>query len=368
MEGRSQGGIGSVVQTLGRALVRKGHRVSVAGIRRDIDKSVRSSDEGVELHFEPAANWPVANFYPNVRKLLRLLEEIHTRHPVDIVEGSELAFAFFPKRFFAKKVIRMHGGHHFFAVTLGKKPALWRGFQEKRSFANADALIAVSRFVGETTRELLGFSDAFEVIYNIVDTRKFYEADPDKVEAGRLLFVGTVTEKKGIRQLVQAMPAIRGAVPRAHLRIVGRDWNDPKTGASYTEYLRGFIADEVRDAVEIVGALPHDAIPAELEKAEVCIYPSHMEAQGVVVVEAMAMAKPTIFSIYGPGKEMISHGNTGLLCDPFDPEDIAEKVIAMLQNPEEAARMGKRAREDILRRFDPDATVERNIAFYRSLL
>ncbi len=367
MPGQTQGGIGSVVQTLGRALVQKGLVVSVIGVTRSVNEERYENDRGVQVHRLPAARWPAANFLPNARRLLQKLWEIHRKTPIDILEGSELSFAFIPSGFPAKKVIRMHGGHHFFAVTLGKKPAVWRSFQEKRSFSKADGLIAVSRFVGETTRDLLGFRKPFTTIYNIVDTTEFYEADWGKIVPRRIVFVGTVTEKKGVRQLVQAMPKVLDAFPDASLQIIGRDWKDPQTGASYMEYLRSFITPEIASAIELVGPLPHEEIPERLEHAEVCVYPSHMEAMPIAWLEALGMGKAVVASRTGPGPEAVIDGDTGLLCDPFDPTDIAEKIIWIFKHSLEAKNMGHCAREDILNRFDPNKILEENIAFYRSL-
>ena len=367
MPGQTQGGIGSVMQTIGRALVKKGLIVSVVGVQSNLDVEVYEEDEGVCVWRLPAANWPAARFWPNSRRLVEKLKEIHRQTPIDILEGSELSFAFIPADFPAKKVIRMHGGHHFFAVTLGEKPAFWRSFQERRSFAKADALIAVSDFVGKTTQELLGLSKPFQTIYNIVDTDKFYSADPKKVISGKILFVGTVTEKKGVRQLVQAMPKILETHPEATLDIIGRDWKDPQTGRSYTEYLKTFIPDKIKKAVNLVGPLPNDEIPRRLEEAQVCVYPSHMEAMPIAWLEALGMGKPVVASRLGPGPEAVRDRKTGLLCNPLNPSDIAEKVIEILDHPDEALQMGYNARVEILNHFNPTRIIQKNIILYRNL-
>ena len=368
MTGKTQGGIGSVVQTIGQALHNKGVCVSVVGVYNGIEHEMYDNDEGVHVWRIPGAKWPVGNFIPNSKRLVKKLYQIHQETPIDIIEGAELSFAFIPKNFPAKKVIRMHGGHHFFAVTLGKRPALWRSFQEKRSFAKADGLIAVSDFVGNTTQSLLHFSQPFETIYNIVDTGKFYAAENEKVIARKILFVGTLVEKKGVRQLVEAMPKILEAYPDATLDIIGRDWKDPKTGDSYTKLLKQSITPQIAHAVTLVGALPHDEIPKKLEEAEVCVYPSHMEAMPIAWLEALGMGKPVVASKLGPGPEAVIDQQTGLLCNPLDPDDIAQKIIAMFDDRQKAQKMGKQAREDVLTRFNPERIIEQNIDFYRSIV
>lgn len=365
--GQTQGGIGSVVQTIGHELVKRGFKVSVVGVG-GVKCQEFSTDEGVEIYRLPHSKMPIARFISNAYRLQKKIKEIDKKAKINFVEGSELSFAFFANKTTFKRVIRMHGGHHFFAVTLGKKPALWRSFQEKRSFAKADELLAVSHYVGTKTDELLGFDKPFTTIYNIIDTTKFYLADTKKITPKKLVFVGTVTEKKGVRQLVQAMPEILKAVPEATLEIIGRDWNDPVTGESYTEYLKTFITEDIKQSVNIVGPLPHYEIPKRLESAEVCVYPSHMEAMPIAWLEALGMGKGVVASKLGPGSEAVLDKQTGLLCNPLDPSDIAEKIIAMLKNPKEAEQMGINARKDILERFETEKIIYQNIDFYRSLL
>jgi glycosyltransferase involved in cell wall biosynthesis len=102
-------------------------------------------------------------------------------------------------------------------------------------------------------------------------------------------------------------------------------------------------------------------------EAIVCVFPSHMETQGLVSLEAMLMGRPVVFTKYGPGPETIEHGKTGLLCDVYDPKDIAEKVMEYLEDIEMASRLGKNAREVVIAKYDKKMIIERNIEFYRSI-
>ncbi|NQX78861.1 glycosyltransferase family 4 protein, partial [Gilvibacter sp.] len=102
-------------------------------------------------------------------------------------------------------------------------------------------------------------------------------------------------------------------------------------------------------------------------KAAVCVFPSHMESQGLVSLEAMLLEKPVIFSKYGPGPETINHQEDGLLADVYQPEDIADKIRWVLNNREQADAMGKRARQAVKARFDLQKVTAQNVAFYRSI-
>ncbi len=216
------GGIGTFTRAMGRALVQAGVSVDVVGVYCK-GQDVVEEDRGVRVWRLAGARAPLTRFVRNGWKLTRKLRELRDGAGLELVEGQENAFAALGPVQGVKKIIRMHGGHHFFAVTLGRRPAAWRGWQERRSFGQADALCAVSRHVAETTRELLGLGGRrIEILPNCVDTEMFRPREEVREQDGLIVFAGTVCEKKGIRQLVEAMPAILAACPGARLADIHR--------------------------------------------------------------------------------------------------------------------------------------------------
>ena len=359
------GGVGSFTQTLARALAARGHKVTVTGFYRAEHTSIED-DQGVSVIRLPHSPLPRTGFIVNGLRLRRSLHRVHQESPIDVLEGPENSLSLVPAAFSAAKVIRMHGGHHFFMATLGKRPKAWRSWIERRSFARADQLCAVSRFVAETTRALLGLTDRpIEVLPNPVDTTLFRPQPDELEEAGLIFFGGTVCEKKGIRQLIQAMPHILKAFPEARLVVAGRDWHDAPGGGSFTEYLRGTIPPDLRARILFKGAVEHALLPDLIAKAAVCVYPSHMEAMPLVWLEALAMGKAVVASKTGPGPEVIADGVSGLLCDPHDPQSIADKIIALLKDDGLRRYLGRQARERAVNSFSESVLVERNEAFYR---
>jgi glycosyltransferase involved in cell wall biosynthesis len=362
------GGIGTFVRFLASSLVQHGIEVSVVGFYKII-KAVElvSVENGVTIYRLQTSQWKSIRFLDHSLRLNKKLTAINLKQKIDIVEAAELGLAFIHKRAGIKYVIRMHGGHHFFSQAENRKISSWRGFQEKRSFAKADALVGVSRYVVNHTASYLGFEAAkVPVIFNPVNLEKFYQANSSKIVAGRIVFVGTVCEKKGIRQLIMAMPAICKEIPTAHLIIIGRDWFFPG-GQSYIQYLQKFIEPDVKGRIEFLGTLPNTEVPPLIESAEVCAYPSHMEAMPLAWLEGLAMGKAVVASKTGPGSEVIEDGITGLLCDPYNPIDIAEKINCILKNPEKRDAMGVRARYDIMHRFNINRLVKHNLGFYQSV-
>lgn len=358
------GGVGSFTQTLGRALARNGCRVTVAGVY-PIEKTIREDDEGVAVIRLPHAGVRGAGFIVNGRRLASELEAINRQHKIDVIDGPELSFANIRLHAAATKVIRMNGGHHFFTTTLGQRPAVWRGWQERRSFARADELCAVSEFIAETTRGLLKLGNRpIEILPNPVDTERFKPRPEIHEEDGLIVFTGTLCEKKGVRQLVQAMPRIVAEVPQSRLLLIGRDSIDPLTGASFKSQMEKLIEPRLQPHVKFADFIDNSRLPETLASASVCVYPSHMEAQGIVIIEGMAMSKAVVTGKTGPGPELVEDEVSGMLCDPYDPASIAAKVVGLLKDPSLRRQIGARARLRAVNKFSVETLVRLNTDFY----
>lgn len=263
----------------------------------------------------------------------------------------------------------MHGGHHFFAKA-ENRPTEWKKvWQEKRSFKNADAILAVSEYVAETTKKLIDLKNKkVTVIYNPIDTTRFYQSDSNKIEKHTLLFVGTIIEKKGIRQLVQALEYLVDDYPDIQLKIAGRNGNIPGTKTPYLPILEKEITEKIKTHVTFLGSIPNFEIPGLIEKAQICCYPSHMEAMPLAWLEVLAMGKVFLGSITGPGPEAVQEGITGFLVNPHDPKAIANKINYIFENYDQAIKMGIEARKRVINEFDVTVLSKKNIEFYTSIL
>lgn len=365
--GFPHGGLGTFVQTFGKSLVAEGHQVSVVGINYTLEESFEK-DEGVLVYRLQPSTIKGLGWFFNSRKLSRKISEIHKENPIDIVETPELGLAFLKKISKIKYIIRLHGGHHFFAEAENRSIDKWKGYQEKRSFGKADAFVAVSDYVKAHTAKYLSYNQKPIAVINYpVSVSKFFPADVSKQTPRSIVFAGTVCEKKGIRQLVQALPIVLEKFPETRLEIYGRDWQFPDK-SSYIEFLKKQTPIEILEKITFHGAISHDQLPNAYEKAEVCVFPSHMETQGLVAPEAMLMQKAVVFSNLGPGPETIEHLKTGLLCDPHNPSDIAQKIIWTFENKDKSAAIGELARNAAMEKFDPVKILLKNMDFYQKLL
>ena len=363
----SQGGIGSFINFIATSMVNLNHKVSVVGIYFGIQKETKEIIDRVEVHRIPVSNWRFFKFYDHKNQLIKKINDINRIDKIDIIEGSELSFAFFPKKTTYLKVLRLHGGHHFFAKELGKKINLWKSFREKKSFSRSDYFIAVSNYVGSQTKKHLNINFNFITIYNSVSIDKFKPLNESNSKDKQLLFVGTVCEKKGVRQLVEAMNFVVKEFPNAQLKIVGRD-RLLSNGQSYSKLLKDSIPDEIKANIIITGPVPNSEIPKILNEAHICVYPSHMEAMPIAWLEALSCGKVLIASNIGPGKELIENYKTGVLVNPYDPKLIAKAIIDILKNKVLCKEIGVSARNHIVKNFNSALVVDKNINFYKSIL
>jgi glycosyltransferase involved in cell wall biosynthesis len=173
-------------------------------------------------------------------------------------------------------------------------------------------------------------------------------------------------EKKGIRQLIEAMPAIVRSVPQASLLILGRDTRDAGFGRSYAARLGAAIPAALASKITFGGEVDPNRLRELMASAAVCAFPSHMEAMPIAWLEAMAMGKAVVASESGPGPEVIRDGISGLLCNPHDFMSIAGKVIVALSDVTLRARLGEAARQRAVDEFSLQAITRRNLDFYRA--
>lgn len=364
--GLNHGGIGTFIQILGRGLVKEGHDVSVVGTNRT-RMFEYEEDEGVQIHRIPRSGIKKFNWAFNAFQLNKRIRKIHKVKKIDFVESPEMSLAFISKISGIKYIIRMNGGHHFFAEAENKSTGIWRAFQEKRSFSKADEVCAVSNYVAETTRRLLHLGNRnIPILFNPANTTRFKKSSIQQVRSESVLFVGSICKKKGIEELVQAMPIVWKKFPNAILNIVGRDVYDSRYGGSFVEYLKSQITDF--DRINFIGPVSNAEVAKFIEKAAICVYPSYMEALPLAWLEVLASGKPFVGSVTGPGPEVVKHKETGLLVNPRSPTAIAEAINLLFENPDLAKQLGEAAYIDVKERFDSKVMLKKNISYYQSLL
>ncbi|MEP1487182.1 MAG: glycosyltransferase family 4 protein [Algibacter sp.] len=369
-KGFAHGGLGSFVATLSKNLIKQGVKVSVVGINY-INNTEFSIENGINIYRLKQKKIKGLTWLLNTRSINKKIKELHSEEPIDIIESAELGLAFLNKIKRVNYVIRLHGGHHFFSEAENRKINWWKSFQEKKSFKKADGFIGVSNYVKKHTASYLSYNNKpVVVIPSPVDMDVFMPKPKIEAKQNSLLFAGTVCEKKGISYLLKALPKVTEKFPDVKLNVYGRDWKFPN-GDSYIDYLKNNILKNFPNWEKYVffhGVIPYELLALKYAESEVCVFPSLMETQGLVAPEAMAMNKLVVFSKCGPGSETIKHKSTGLLCNPYDVDDISEQIIWALSHKKDSESIAEKGRLFVLNNFDEKTVTKRNIDFYNHII
>jgi len=156
----------------------------------------------------------------------------------------------------------------------------------------------------------------------------------------RLIFVGRLAAVKGLPVLFYAFAKARETHPDLHLTLVG-DGDD----RAHLEKR----AAAMGEAVHFAGYLSQDAVAQALAEADIPVLPSFAEGLPVVLMEALAGARPVIASQVAGVSELVENGVTGFVIPPDDTETLAQRILELASNPALRTQMGiagqKKARE-----------------------
>lgn len=238
-----------------------------------------------------------------------------------------------------------------------------------RTIARADAFIANSREVRE---ELVAAGCPGERIAHIpngVDLTRFH---PDPVaraadERRRLglpdgplaVFTGRLDPQKGLHTLVEAMRSPALAAAGAHLLLLG-------DGPQRAELAQAVERNGLRDRVQFRGVV-EDVAPY-LRASDLFAFPTRGEGMPNALLEAMATGLPCVASAVGGCRDVITHGETGLLVPAGDAAAFQAALETLVQSAALRERLGAAAREAAAARFGLETMVDRYEACYRAVL
>lgn len=152
-----------------------------------------------------------------------------------------------------------------------------------------------------------------------------------------VLFVGTLTPRKGVEYLVKALHLIGDE--KVQLVIAGNDRAD----VSYSSKIKDYV-ERKRINVRFMGFLHPKMLKGLYAVCDVFVLPSLEEGFGMVLTEAMASGKPLVGTRVGGIPMQIRDGWNGFLVEPANEEQLAERIEYLIENEEERKRMGKNSR------------------------
>jgi glycosyltransferase involved in cell wall biosynthesis len=248
--------------------------------------------------------------------------------------------------------LTVHGPYEFYEVENEALPEKVR---------SSDFAVSVSDF-GRS--QLMAFVEEehwskLHVVHCGVQANAYPAGDaggkPDEL---RLLAVGRLNPVKGHAILLQALAELRTRGTSATLAIVG---DGPKR--QDLEELAGRLG--LGDAVTFTGAVGQDGIAAHYEAADVLVHASFAEGIPVVLMEAMAHRLPVVAAGVMGVAELVRDGENGVLVRPGRPDELADAVERLAEDPDLRRRMGEEGRRTVESEFDVSSNAARLRELFR---
>ncbi|MDB5103898.1 MAG: glycosyl transferase group 1 [Fibrobacteres bacterium] len=356
------GGLQRVVIDLAQGLRRLGHDAHICSLRGTGPLEAEIRGRGIPLWPMP---WPQTGsdrwMFLKVLRLLRTqrYDVIHTHNTQPFLDGGLAAFL-------ARVPVRVHTDHA-------------RAFPDRLRYMVMERLmshgygkvVGVSAHTADNLRRYEGIDSArLSVILNGIDGA-WYRAERDRLDAsrlrreagldrfGRVIGLGVrLEEQKGIRYLLEAMPAILARHPDTGLAVAG-------TGSLGDDLKERARALGIADNVRFLGAYPQ--LTPFYPLIDIFVLPSLWEGLPLCLLEAMSLGLPIVATRVGGVGDLIEDGRTGSLAPPMDAVPLAAAVNALLDDPGRAEAMGLEARRVFDARYDSGVMVDRYLELYREL-
>jgi phosphatidylinositol alpha-1,6-mannosyltransferase len=248
-------------------------------------------------------------------------------------------------------------------LTKRKQVAAWRRRLREATCLKASKVVANSSF---TVEELINLGVSRERIALIppgVDAQRFTpQRDAGAFRSGLaphgeklLLTVGRLTRRKGHALVISALPRVLQVVPSLRYVIVGPDWGEREKLEELIEEL------DLQKEVVFLGRVGDEELPHIYSACDLFVMANYepqnnldTEGFGIVFLEANACGKPVIGGQAGGVADAVVHGETGLLVDATDPDELSSAIIRLLTDESYARRLGRKGRQRVLERFSWD--------------
>jgi glycosyltransferase involved in cell wall biosynthesis len=217
------------------------------------------------------------------------------------------------------------------------------------------------------------------------------EYDRSAANSLAVLFVGRLSPEKGIHDLIEAFHLVLQKIPEARLHIVGgagaapfeylvglsddpkvqalrRFYERPSSGTdAYFDALQKEAGVELGKRIIFEGRASHDEIDSFYQRVGLLVNPSLSESFGISLVEAMMHKIPVVATKVGGMAYTVIPNETGYLVEGADPDALADAICRVLQNPENARKMGEAGRQRALRNFSWENSADTLLRHYTKL-
>lgn len=338
-----EGGMSTHITTLKKGLEQLGHQVDVisgSGIPK-IKQLFFARLPSFILNRLNKGTGQLIGDLQRMRMLRKKIKKVYQNY--DVINSQDI-FATIAAKSFNTRVIQTVHGYYTYeatsrgAIKEGSKQAIRAKELEKIAYNTANKLICVDQRIKNYIKDETGIEG--HVIHNFIDINIFnipdeemklvkekYELPSNK----RILLVPRrLTEKNGVIYPLLALPEIIKEIPDVFLVYAG--------SGEQMELLKSKVKElKITNHVKFLGSVPHKDMIAIYKLAEIVIVPSiHAkgveEATSIAALEGMAAGKVVIAGAVGGLKELINHGENGLLFEEKNVRELKDSILNVLFN------------------------------------
>jgi N-acetyl-alpha-D-glucosaminyl L-malate synthase BshA len=357
------GGSGILASELGEELVARGHEVHLIAYERPF--RVRADAPRMFFHPVHVSGYDLFKYPDYTLPLSVKMAEVSRDHGLDVLHvhyavphatAAILARDMLPAGARPRIVTTLHGTD---TTLLGRDPGY--GPAIRHALEHSDAVTAVSEFLRDETRRLLGVERPIEVIYNFFEPRSPARARAAvRAELGvrddetLILHLSNLRPVKRIDLLLETAARLQ---PRAAFKLVILG------GGDFSPYLpevrRLGLADRVVVRQNVL------AVEDYLQAADAGLFTSESESFCLSILELAAFGAPSVATAVGGIPEVMRDGESGLLVRAHDADLLARAMETLLRDPARRAAIGRAARERARGAFSAAAIVPQYVALYR---
>lgn len=255
-----------------------------------------------------------------------------------------------------KLLVRCGFEHYYTLIAEGSKvfTRLWFYWLSRLVYSSAEHIILTAEYISKFVEKTFHIPiNKISVYSNFVDTELFFPKESEKVFDKRILFIGRLSREKNLFALIKACKNID----------IGLDL----AGEGSLRIELNTFAKQINADATFLGILSNNDIPSLIAKYPIFILPSFYEGNPKAMLEAMSCAKAVIGSDVGGIREIINDGENGILCGAKASE-ISSSIKKLISNRQLRLKMGKNAREYVIKNASIGEIVKKEIEIYKKIL
>ncbi|MES2006084.1 MAG: glycosyltransferase family 4 protein [Bacteroidota bacterium] len=383
------GGIGSATKNLATAMAGLGHKVFVAGLympgygRKDYEETdgVKVWRKRIGMDIGPAKDGDSfagkiaysllkrtgllsLSYQKGSADFFAFIQSLIHDNAIDLVEWPDFnewfslvhdvsAIPVIP----VPLLVKLHGNNSYTQHQTGRPFNEKEYATEKAHILGADALVAVSKHTAIQYALFYGLAKEIPVLYNPI-LCNLQEPNRAAMRSG-IVFAGSLTQFKGVYNLLLAWNHVHQNYPDCQLRLYGK---------GRPEKFRHLLTNEAAKTVHFMGHVTQRELQTVFSSAAAAVFPSFSECFSMTPMETMSCGCPVIYTERSSGPELIENGINGLLVNPGDPAAIADAIVRLLSDEVLRETLGNKGRETVNQRFSIQKSAADHLLLYQKLV